>query len=96
MNKKTLTSLAASLLLVAACGGGGGGDDAGPPSNPPPTSPAPDPVADMPPDSASQTPEGLTAYLEMLASTLNDTAEALDLSKFLPAKSETAEPTPVN
>jgi len=97
MNKKTLMSLAASLLVLAACGGGGGGDDGSPATNnPPPVTQMPDPVADTPPDSASQTAEGLTAYLETLAGASSDTAEALDLSKFLPPKSETAEPTPVS
>jgi hypothetical protein len=79
-----------TLLLLAACGGGGGGSTAEPIA-------APSPIEAIP-VAASQTADGLGAYLTALvqvAADQADTREPLGLGDFAPTTSETAEPMAV-
>ena len=82
--KKTLlaTFLAASML--GACGGGD--DDAPPP--PPATSEVP--------ASASQSPSGFIAYLQLLVASMADMLEPLDTSAVVPPADDVGEPTKVD
>ena len=83
MKKTLLAALLAASVLVA----GGGGDDT-PPPPPPPTSEVP--------ASASQSPAGFIAYLQLLVSSMADMLEPVDASAVVPPADDTAEPTKVD
>jgi len=82
MKKTFLASLVAASLL-GACGGG---DDAPPP--PPATS-------EVPP-SASQSPAGFIAYLQLLVASMADLLEPVDTSAVVPPADDVGEPTKVD
>ena len=80
MNRLASYGLAAcSAALLAACGGGG-------------SAPA---AADAIPASASQSPEGMVAYLLALSKDTPDDREPLDVSGWSPPRSDTTEPQPL-
>jgi hypothetical protein len=88
MNRKqTLIALFAASAVLSGCGGGGGGSD-----DPPVPPPA---ATDAVPDSANASAAGLVAYLDELAAMLVEDKEPVNLSTFLPATSENAEPEAV-
>jgi hypothetical protein len=84
MKKQTLLIVTAVAAVVTACGGGGGGD-----------APAPAPTAEVP-DSASQSPQGMSDYLMALAAASADDLEPVDVSRFTPPAPDDAEPVVVN
>ena len=80
MNRLASYGLAAcSAALLAACGGGG-------------SAPA---AVDAVPASASQSPEGMVAYLLALSKDTPDDREPLDVSGWSPPRSDTTEPQPL-
>ena len=81
--KKTLL---AALLAGAVLGACGGGDDAPPP--PPATSEVP--------ASASQSPAGFIAYLQLLVASVADLLEPVDTSAVVPPADDVGEPTKVD
>ncbi len=80
MNKHLLIAAAAAVVL-AACGGG---------SDPPPPGPA-----EAIPETASQSSQGLVAYLEALSTVPADDREPLALDRFTPPAPEDTEPEPL-
>ena len=81
--KKTLL---AALLAASALGACGGGDDDAPP--PPATSEVP--------ASASQSPSGFIAYLQLLVASVADLLEPVDTSAVVPPADDVGEPTKVD
>jgi len=81
--KKTLL---AALLAASALGACGGGDDDAPP--PPATSEVP--------ASASQSPSGFIAYLQLLVASMADALEPVDTSAVVPPADDVGEPTRVD
>jgi hypothetical protein len=81
--KKTLL---ASLLAASVLGACGGGYDT------PPTPPATSEV----PASASQSPAGFIAYLQLLVVSMADLLEPVDTSAVVPPADDTGEPTKVD
>jgi len=81
--KKTLL---AALLAASALGACGGGDDDAPP--PPATSEVP--------ASASQSPSGFIAYLQLLVASMADALEPVDTSAVVPPADDVGEPTKVD
>ena len=81
--KKTLL---AALLAASALGACGGGDDDAPP--PPATSEVP--------ASASQSPSGFIAYLQLLVTSMADLLEPVDTSAVVPPADDVGEPTKVD
>jgi ABC-type glycerol-3-phosphate transport system substrate-binding protein len=81
--KKTLL---AALLAAAVLGACGGGDDA----------PAPPPATSEVPASASQSPAGFIAYLQLLVASMADMLEPVDTSAVVPPADDTGEPTKVD
>lgn len=81
MRKTLLASLLAAAVL-AACGGGGGDD------TPPATSEVP--------ASASQSPSGFIAYLQLLVASVADMLEPVDTSAVVPPADDTGEPVKVD
>ena len=81
--KKTLL---AALLAASALGACGGGDDDAPP--PPATSEVP--------ASASQSPSGFIAYLQLLVASMADMLEPVDTSAIVPPADDVGEPTKVD
>ena len=82
--KKTLL---ASLLVAALLGACGGGDDDAP-ATPPATSEVP--------ASASQSPAGFIAYLQLLVASMADLLEPVDTSAVVPPADDVGEPTKVD
>ena len=82
--KKTLL---ASLLVASLLGACGGGDDDAP-ATPPATSEVP--------ASASQSPDGFIAYLQLLVASMADLLEPVDTSAVVPPADDTGEPTKVD
>jgi hypothetical protein len=82
--KKTLL---ASLVAASVLGACGGGDDT-PPPPPPPTSEVP--------ASASQSPAGFIAYLQLLVASMADMLEPVDTGAVVPPADDTGEPTKVD
>ena len=82
--KKTLLASLLAASVLAACGGGD--DDAPPP--PPPTSEVP--------ASASQSPGGFIAYLQLLVASMADLLEPVDTSAVVPPADDVGEPTKVD
>ena len=83
MTKTLLAALAAASVLVAC---GGGGDDASPP--PPATSEVP--------ASASQSPAGFIAYLQLLVASMADLLEPVDTNAVVPPADDVGEPIKVD
>jgi len=81
--KKTLLAALLAGSVLAACGGG---DDAPPP--PPATSEVP--------ASASQSPAGFIAYLQLLVASVADLLEPVDTSAVVPPADDVGEPTKVD
>ncbi len=81
--KKTLL---AALLAASVLGACGGGDDDAPP--PPATSEVP--------ASASQSPSGFIAYLQLLVASMADALEPVDTSAVVPPADDVGEPTRVD
>ena len=80
-------SLAVSALLLAACGGGGGGS--------PPVAMTDPPVAGTDiPLSATTSSAGALAFVKLVASSDNTTADPLVTGDAVLATSETDEPDP--
>lgn len=79
--KKTLL---AALLAAAVLGACGGGDD------------APPPATSQVPASASQSPAGFIAYLQLLVASMADMLEPVDTSAVVPPADDTGEPTKVD
>jgi len=82
--KKTLLASLVVAALLGACGGGDG--DA--PATPPATSEVP--------ASASQSPAGFIAYLQLLVASMADLLEPVDTSAVVPPADDTGEPTKVD
>jgi hypothetical protein len=82
--KKTLL---AALLAAAMLGACGGGDDDTPP---------PPPATSEVPASASQSPAGFIAYLQLLVASMADMLEPVDTSAVVPPADDTGEPTKVD
>ena len=82
--KKTLL---ASLLVAALLGACGGGDDDAP-ATPPATSEVP--------ASASQSPAGFIAYLQLLVASMADLLEPVDTSAVVPPADDVGEPVKVD
>ena len=82
--KKTLLASLLAASVLGACGGGG--DDAPPP--PPATSEVP--------ASASQSPAGFIAFLQLLVASMADLLEPVDTSAVVPPADDTGEPTKVD
>ena len=83
--KKTLLASLIAASVVGACGGGDD-DDAPPP--PPATSEVP--------ASASQSPSGFIAYLQLLVASMADLLEPVDTSPVVPPADDVGEPTKVD
>lgn len=79
--KKTLLAALVAASVLGACGGG---DD------------APPPATSQVPASASQTPAGFIAYLQLLVASMADMLEPVDTSAVVPPADDTAEPTKVD
>ena len=82
--KQTLLASLLAASVLAACGGGD--DDAPPP--PPPTSEVP--------ASASQSPAGFVAYLQLLVASVADLLEPVDTSAVVPPADDVGEPVKVD
>ena len=82
--KKTLV---ASLLAASVLGACGGGDDAPPP---------PPPATSEVPASASQSPAGFIAYLQLLVTSMADLLEPVDTSAVVPPADYVGEPAKVD
>ncbi len=78
--KKTLFAALVAASVLAACGG----SDDGPP-----------PATSQVPASASQTPGGFIAYLQLLVVSMADMLEPVDTSAVVPPADDTGEPTTV-
>ena len=78
MTKQTKWMLGLVVVIVSACGGG---NDTTPVA-----------ATDAVPDSASQSAAGMTGWLTALSKDATDVKEPLDVARFTPAPSETAEP----
>ncbi len=87
MKKHVLLIVTATAAVLAGCGGGGGGDPA--------PAPAPGPTAAVP-DSASQSPQGMSDYLVALAAAVADELEPVNVDRFAPPTPDDAEPVAVN
>jgi len=83
MKKQTLLIVVAVGAVLAACGGGGDGAT------------APAPTAEVP-DTASQSPQGMSDYLVALSAAAADELEPVDPTKFAPPTPEDVEPVAVN
>ena len=84
MNKPQIFAMfAGASLLLGACGGG---------SYSPP--PPPDPLAAVP-SSASQSADGMVAYLNTLGGLQTDSREPFEVASFDPPKPDDTEPKPV-
>ena len=81
--KKTLLAALLAASVLAACGGGG--DDAPPP-----------PATSEVPASASQSPGGFIAYLQLLVASMADLLEPVDTSAVVPPADDVGEPTKVD
>ena len=79
--KKTLLAALMAAAVLAACGG----SDDGPP-----------PATSQVPASASQTPGGFIAYLQLLVASMAETLEPVDTSGVVPPADDTSEPTTVD
>jgi hypothetical protein len=79
--KKTLL---ASLLAASVLGACGGGDD------------TPPPATSGVPASASQSPAGFIAYLQLLVASMADLLEPVDTSAVVPPADDTGEPTKID
>jgi hypothetical protein len=86
MKKRVLLIVTAVAAVLAACGGGGGGEA---------PAPAPAPTAQVP-DSASQSPQGMSDYLVALAAAAADDLEPVDVARFAPPAPDDVEPVAVN
>ena len=82
--KKTLL---AALLAASVLGACGGGDDDAPP---------PPPATSEVPASASQSPAGFIAYLQLLVASMADLLEPVDTSAVVPPADDVGEPTKVD
>jgi hypothetical protein len=82
--KKTLLASLVAASVLAACGGG----DDSTPATPLPTTEVP--------ASASQSPAGFIAYLQLLVASMADMLEPVDTSTVIPPADDTAEPTKVD
>ena len=82
--KKTLLAALLAASMLGACGGGD--DDAPPP--PPATSEVP--------ASASQSPSGFIAYLQLLVASMADMLEPVDTAAVLPPADDTGEPQKID
>jgi ABC-type glycerol-3-phosphate transport system substrate-binding protein len=82
--KKTLLAALLAAAVLAACGGGGY-------DNPPPP-----PATSEVPASASQSPAGFIAYLQLLVASVADMLEPVDTSGVVPPADDTGEPTKVD
>ena len=82
--KKTLLAALLAASMLGACGGGD--DDAPPP--PPATSEVP--------ASASQSPSGFIAYLQLLVASMADMLEPVDTSAIVPPADDVGEPTKID
>ena len=82
--KKTLVASLLAASVLGACGGGG--DDA----------PAPPPATSEVPASASQSPAGFIAYLQLLVASVADLLEPVDTSAVVPPADNVGEPTKVD
>ena len=82
--KKTLLAALIAASVLGACGGGD--DDAPPP--PPATSEVP--------ASASQSPAGFIAYLQLLVASMADLLEPVDTSAVVPPADDVGEPTKID
>ena len=82
--KKTLL---ASLLVASLLGACGGGDD---------DAPAAPPATSEVPASASQSPAGFIAYLQLLVASMADLLEPVDTSAVVPPADDAGEPTKVD
>jgi len=82
--KKTLL---AALLAASVLGACGGGDDDAPP---------PPPATSEVPTSASQSPSGFIAYLQLLVASMADLLEPVDTSAVVPPADDVGEPTKVD
>ena len=82
--KKTLLAAVLAASVLGACGGGD--DDAPPP--PPGTSEVP--------ASASQSPSGFIAYLQLLVASMADMLEPVDTSAVVPPADDVGEPIEVD
>lgn len=80
MKKISILASCSLALLLAACGGGLF------------ETTAPPLATDAVPETASQTPLGLTSYLTELTVAAADDKDPLDLSKFSPAQPDDTEP----
>ncbi|MEO5843658.1 MAG: hypothetical protein ABIQ33_02340 [Caldimonas sp.] len=78
--KKTLLAPLLAALLLGACGG-----DYSPP-----------PATSEVPASASQSPAGFIAYLQLLVASVADTLEPVDTSAVVAPADDTGEPTPID
>ena len=83
MTKTLFAALLAASVLVAC---GGGSDDASPP--PPATSEVP--------ASASQSPAGFIAYLQLLVASMADLLEPVDTNAVVPPADDVGEPIKVD
>jgi hypothetical protein len=82
--KKTLL---ASVLAASVLGACGGGDDDAPP---------PPPATSEVPASASQSPAGFIAYLQLLVASMADLLEPVDTSAVVPPADDVGEPTKID
>ena len=82
--KKTLLAALLAASMLGACGGGD--DDAPPP--PPATSEVP--------ASASQSPSGFIAYLQLLVASMADLLEPVDTNAVVPPADDVGEPIKVD
>lgn len=81
MTKHTQWMLGLVVVFVTACGGG---NDTTPVA-----------ATDAVPDSASQSAAGMTAWMKALSNDPTEVKEPLDVARFAPPASETAEPETV-
>ena len=83
--KRTLLAAVVAASVLAACGGG---DD----DNVATVPPAPSEV----PASASQSPGGFIAYLQLLVASMADMLEPVDTAAVLPPADDTGEPQKID
>ena len=81
MNMQTFLIICAAAFMTSACGGGSSND------SPPPA------ATDAVPDSASQSADGMNAWLTALSNDATDVKEPLDLARFTPRTSDDTEPS---
>ena len=82
--KKTLLAALIAASVLGACGGG---DDDAPP---------PPPATSEEPASASQSPSGFIAYLQLLVASMADLLEPVDTSAVVPPADDVGEPTKID